>query len=245
MKIYQTVANYKRPGSFQLKETYPLPPYSTVIGMIHFICGFTEYTDMEVSIQGDVGGKFNDLATRYEGSSDKYEEARHNMTLEQSNGKIMGFCKGVCTTETLTDIELMLHIVPSNQELVDIIYEKMKNPSHFVSLGRREDIVRIDSIKVVDVKDEDIEESITLKRGAYIPIDRYKRLLYSALAERRNSYKIGTIIPLNKSYEKVMVDKNTEIRKWSKVNSVYTKAGRTLLTGKTTLDSEGDVLFLA
>jgi len=45
VKIYQEVANYKKPTSSQLKETYPLPPYSTVIGMVHSLCGFTEYQD--------------------------------------------------------------------------------------------------------------------------------------------------------------------------------------------------------
>ena len=43
LKLYQSMANYKKPTSFQLKETYPLPPYSTVIGMVHNLCNYEEY----------------------------------------------------------------------------------------------------------------------------------------------------------------------------------------------------------
>ncbi len=34
------MVNYRVPTSFQLKESYPLPPYSTVIGMVHSLCNF-------------------------------------------------------------------------------------------------------------------------------------------------------------------------------------------------------------
>ena len=59
LKLYQNLVNYKKPTSFQLKETYPLPPYSTVIGMIHYACDFDEYKDMNVSIQGSYYSKVN------------------------------------------------------------------------------------------------------------------------------------------------------------------------------------------
>ena len=69
VELYQNLCNYKRPTSFQLKETYPLPPYSTVIGMIHKICGYKTYNPMKISIQGTYESKVNDLWTRYEGFS--------------------------------------------------------------------------------------------------------------------------------------------------------------------------------
>lgn len=48
---FQNLANYRKPSSFIIKESYPLPPYSTVIGMIHAISGFDSYHKMQVSIQ--------------------------------------------------------------------------------------------------------------------------------------------------------------------------------------------------
>ena len=38
VKLTQDMVNYRKPTSFQLKETYPLPPPSTVIGMVHYLC---------------------------------------------------------------------------------------------------------------------------------------------------------------------------------------------------------------
>ena len=66
LKLYQNMVNYKVPTSFQLKESYPLPPYSTVIGMVHSLCDFKEYKPMKISISGNYFSKVNDLYTRYE-----------------------------------------------------------------------------------------------------------------------------------------------------------------------------------
>jgi CRISPR-associated protein Cas5t len=55
VRIYltQTSANYRREEIIENKMTYPLPPFSTVIGALHNICGFREYHPMDISIQGD------------------------------------------------------------------------------------------------------------------------------------------------------------------------------------------------
>lgn len=53
--LCQSSANYRRPETFENKMTYPLPPFSTVIGAIHKACGYTETHEMDVSIQGRYG----------------------------------------------------------------------------------------------------------------------------------------------------------------------------------------------
>lgn len=50
--LTQAQANYRREESVENKMTYPLPPYSTVIGALHKACGYKEYHPMDVSIQG-------------------------------------------------------------------------------------------------------------------------------------------------------------------------------------------------
>ena len=71
--IEQPTASYRIRQSLEIKESYPLPPYSTVIGMIHAACGFQEYVPMQVSIQGDVVSHVQELYTRYEfGNGTKY-----------------------------------------------------------------------------------------------------------------------------------------------------------------------------
>jgi len=51
--LTQNKAHYRKEESLQNKMTYPLPPFSTVIGAIHAACGFKEYHPMDLSIQGN------------------------------------------------------------------------------------------------------------------------------------------------------------------------------------------------
>ena len=41
LQCFQNLANYRKPSSFIIKETFPLPPYSTVLGMIHAAVSYT------------------------------------------------------------------------------------------------------------------------------------------------------------------------------------------------------------
>lgn len=50
--LTQTTANYAKEETVDIKMTYPLPPYSTIIGAIHEACGFKEYVPMDISVQG-------------------------------------------------------------------------------------------------------------------------------------------------------------------------------------------------
>lgn len=50
--LHQNQANYRKEETIDNKMTYPLPPFSTVIGAIHKACGYTEYVPMEIGIQG-------------------------------------------------------------------------------------------------------------------------------------------------------------------------------------------------
>lgn len=50
--IHQSSANYKKEETIDNKMTYPLPPISTIIGTLHSSCGYREYKEMDISIQG-------------------------------------------------------------------------------------------------------------------------------------------------------------------------------------------------
>lgn len=55
LHLKQNSANYRKEETVDCRMTYPLPPYSTVIGAIHNACGYKEYHPMQVSIQGKYG----------------------------------------------------------------------------------------------------------------------------------------------------------------------------------------------
>ncbi|MDA3884079.1 MAG: CRISPR-associated protein Cas5 [Candidatus Delongbacteria bacterium] len=50
--LTQSKAHYRKEESLTNKMTYPLPPFSTVIGALHKACKFKEYQPMDLSIQG-------------------------------------------------------------------------------------------------------------------------------------------------------------------------------------------------
>ena len=95
LHCFQNLANYKKPSSFIIKETYPLPPYSTIIGMIHAACGFKRYHRMKLSIQGTNQGTISELYTRYSFSPGrKYEENRHHGIYVNGSKKKYGITRG-------------------------------------------------------------------------------------------------------------------------------------------------------
>ena len=245
IKISQNMVNYRKPTSFQLKETYPLPPPSTVIGMIHRLCDYTEYHDMDVSIQGRHYSKVNDLYTVYEfKTGGKYEKGRHNINVDG-----YGMIKGVSTIELLVDVELLIHILPHRQEEIDQIYNALKSPREYPSLGRNEDLVVIDEVKKVEIIDDELQEELTLKPfySAYIPEDYIKDDIISINMGGKKRVLPGTKYKLSKDYtlENIGTKKAPRfIRKWNKVNVIY---GSKIFVGEDEsikIDEDKNIVFL-
>ncbi|BCJ95332.1 type I-B CRISPR-associated protein Cas5 [Anaerocolumna cellulosilytica] len=254
LKLRQDMVNYKKPASFQLKETYPLPPYSTVIGMIHNMCRFKEYKPMRVSIQGKYFSKVNDLYTRYEFKNGmSYDSTRHQLKVND-----FGVSRGVATIELLVDVELLLHIIPEEDSLLEEIYDSLKTPFEYLSLGRREDIAVIEEIRIVEIESINLEKSVSYstelnKRvgygyGAFIPICYFEDNQIRANSAKTSLQYSGTMIKLNKDY--VLHNVGTKkvpryIRKWNTVDALYTH-NFTLFSDFTFYqDDKGDYVFPA
>lgn len=220
LKLSQELVNYKVPTSFQLKETYPLPPYSTVIGMIHNLCEYTEYKEMKISIQGKYLSKVNDLYTRYEFKPEyKFEKGRHQLEV---NG--FGISRGVATAELLTEVELLIHIIPEEQGSIRDIEEAFLMPREYPSLGRREDLVVIDQVKVVDVTEKKLKKSINSNKdySAYVPINFVESIKFGN--QQQGVEFTGTRYRINKNYIIQTVGKGRskkEFRSWNKIDVIY------------------------
>lgn len=244
LRLWQDMVNYKKPTSFQLKETYPLPPYSTVIGMVHSLCGYEEYKPMKVSVQGKYFSKVNDLYTRYEfKNAMKYDSTRHQLQVGQ-----YGVCQGVATAELLVDVELMLHILPEDQTLVDKIYQAFQLPREYPSLGRREDIVTISEVKIVTLTEKELERQIKAPAGyyAYIPYEILEKESINLTNNVAGVSHSGTRYKLTKNYtlENYGSKKAPKFfRRWHKVDVIYASA--TALAEETFLiDDDNIVVYL-
>lgn len=237
LEIYQNLVNYKKPTSFQLKETYPLPPPSTVIGMVHFACDYKEYIPMEVAIQGKYHSKVNDLYTRYEFAAASFEDGRHNVKLDSSvENKSYGMMRGISTTELLVDNKLVLYICPEDEEKIEEIYSGFCNPREYLSLGRREDIVQINSVKIVEIEEVKLDDDVTMKYDTYIPVKFLKETNSNA-----------TIYTLNKDYALKTIKKDVQVRSWNKVKVAHCVEGKTVIDEGTKVMRELEaksILFL-
>ena len=232
LKLYQNMVNYKVPTSFQLKESYPLPPYSTVIGMVHSLCDFKEYKPMKISISGNYFSKVNNLYTRHE--------------FNNSDNVI----KGPATIEFLVDVNLTIHIIPEDQseEFLNMIFEAFKYPREYPSLGRREDIVLIKDVKIVDVEKKKLERDISNGEEdfAYIPVNFIQEKLVNHGDKKSGMNIYGTRYELTKNYTSDNIgteDKPQMIRFWKKEEVIYSSNIKGFKRREVPVDTDNEIVF--
>ena len=232
LKLYQNMVNYKVPTSFQLKESYPLPPYSTVIGMVHSLCDFKEYKPMKISISGNYFSKVNNLYTRHE--------------FNNSDNVI----KGPATIELLVDVNLTIHIIPEDQseEFLNMIFEAFKYPREYPSLGRREDIVLIKDVKIVNVEEKRLEKDLSNgeENFAYIPINFIQEKLVNHGNKKSGIGIYGTRYELTKNYILDNIgteDKPQMIRSWEKEEVIYSSNIKGFKRREVPVDTDDEIVF--
>ena len=208
LKLKQETACYKKPFATKVAETYPLPPYSTIIGMFHKILQAQsgEYFPMNISVQGS-----------YEGIFSNYQ----NLRMYKGKDKVTSMPRNV---HQLLDVNLIIH-VQAEDEIIDKIYQNIINGTETFTLGRNEDIVRIDIVKilenVIEVEEPNVEES------AYIP-------------EWIDNEIDGINYRLNTTYK---IQDN--VRKWNKVNVKYVEkyTNKSLVGTEILQDEDGDNIY--
>lgn len=241
IKCFQQMPNYRKPTSFQIKESYPLPPYSSVIGMIHTVCGFTEYHPMQVSVQGRYHSAVSDMYTKYTFGI-AYDESRHQAKV-RNGAKWDGIGIGPGYVQLLTDVELVLHIRPEAEEDLPVIYEALMNPAVYPSLGRHEDVLRIDEVAMTELSEF---ATTVLAYDAYVPLEYIR--------PRSDGSRTGSLYRINKQFT---IDANG-MRRWEKkVLSAHVAQGKKLMTrfflpeildvnaGSVYLDDEKQIVLFA
>ena len=246
LKLYQNMVNYKVPTSFQLKESYPLPPYSTVIGMVHSLCDFKEYKPMKISISGSYFSKVNDLYTRYEfKNGNPFETGRHQLNV---NG--YGINRGVATAELLVDVNLTIHIIPKDQsgEFLNTIFEAFKYPKEYPSLGRREDIVLSKDVRIVHVEEKKLEKDLSNGEDnfAYIPVNFIQEKLVNHGDKKIGMNIYGTRYELTKNYILNNIGTKAKpkmIRSWEKEEVIYSSNIKGFKRREVPVDTDDEIVF--
>lgn len=154
---YMETAQFRIPQwSGSLELTYPLPPCSTVIGMIHALCGWKEYHKMDVSISG-TSSFCSSLEHRWKGGAFSTKESeefckRFPVRAAYPDGYI-GWVNSITECNFLVDLKLRIYILPKNESDLTDIYNALYHPPIFPSLGRHSDLLLLDSVQIVEISD--------------------------------------------------------------------------------------------
>ncbi len=207
IKLFQETACYKKPFAFKVAETYPLPPYSTVIGMFHKIIGAKsgEYFPMNLSIQGE-----------YESIFSNYQ----NLRMYKGKGQVTAMPRNV---HQLLNVNLVIHM-KAEDSVVDKIYNNIIQGKETFTLGRNEDLVRVDDIKIIG-EPQMVEGNIINRYDAYIPVHLEDEIT-------------GINYRLNTTY---IIEE--DLRKWDKVDVKYVEKHSQQGLEEVLQDEEGDYIF--
>ena len=163
IKFFQGTASFKEPlWNGTLLPTRPLPPYSTVIGMIHTLCQWEELHRIKLSLTctnehlGSPQSTFNKgyIGGVTFGTINDEAKARWSTIVEGAFDDYIGFTSRLYITELLVDRCYTLHICVEDENEFNQIFKAFNYPPVYPSLGRWEDSIRIDDVKIVEVKEE-------------------------------------------------------------------------------------------
>lgn len=208
LRLFQETACYKKPFAFKIEETYPLPPYSTVIGMLHKILGAKsgEYYPMNISIQGDYESLNLNYIRKIKFATEKKKreyKRKYNIDMDATTAPFY--------TQFLFNVNLIIH-VKAKDDIIDKIYNNIISGKESFTLGRNEDLVRIDGISYV--QESDITNVIT-NHNAYVFEDDAERGIYFRL---NYNYKLKDDLRVFDKVNVRYVEKETQILKCKKDN---------------------------
>jgi CRISPR-associated protein Cas5t len=161
--------SFRQPDFHTYHKTLPLPPKTTVAGMIGSALGISpesvnedwlQNNRFQMGIVGKSNGRANDLwqIRKYENKQIK----AYNKGTESAPYKT-----AVIVRELLYASEFILYLHFEREKDYDLILNKIQNPEWALSLGREDELILVQEIKLVDLE----EKSDINFRNTVLPID--------------------------------------------------------------------------
>lgn len=217
LKIYQPNAHYRIPFTYQRRHTYPLPPYSTFIGLLCNILGVENYKNsgepcenqdcfclyhklkkIKISICGSFESKtteyiwFRNLSKKSHNDRFGYPEDRFfSGHIEHPGGQMP------VLIDVLNDVNLLIYLYHEDKSLLEKVKSSFENPCNRIyplHLGRAEDWIVIQDIKFVDLSETDCGGNF--KKFFWIPKDCYSYSNFDFAKFSGLLYKIPTFYKL-------------------------------------------------
>jgi len=169
IKCFGCLNSFRQPDFHTYHKTLPLPPKTTVAGMIGSALGISpervneewlQNNRFQMGIVGKSNGKANDLwqIRKYE---TKQIKAYKNGT------EVAPYKTAVIVRELLYASEFTLYLHFENEDDLELVFAKIQNPEWALSLGREDELVLVQEIKQIDL-DETTDISFC---NTVLPID--------------------------------------------------------------------------
>ncbi len=210
LKIYQPHAHYRIPFAFQRRHTYPIPPYSTVIGFLCNVLGIRNYKNegepeengdykelkrVKISICGTFESKttefvwFRNLNSEYHKERFGYVENRYiNGQVEHPGGQLPVYI------DVLNDVHLWIYISHDNEKFLERLKKEIKKEKESHSsriyplhIGRAEDWIVLEQVRIISIDDNKQEIYGSYKKFFWIPKEFYNE------HQKKNSEKSGEV----------------------------------------------------
>lgn len=166
IKIYQPTAHYRMPFTYQRRHTYPIPPYSTVIGFLCNLLGidsqdnelFKKLKESSLSVSGKFENKLTEYIWFRNLSRKAHEKYFGSTAIREKNGEtehIGG--QSPMKIDVLENMILNIHIGSEELSFLEYLKAELQNPQHrieTVHLGRAEDWIVFKSIEIVNLTTE-------------------------------------------------------------------------------------------
>jgi len=167
LKIYQPTAHYRIPFTFARRHTYPIPPYSTVIGFICNVLGIRDqqhenFEKLKEDLSLAIYGNYEYLNREYvwfrnlkkDSHVDRFGSSENRFIdqfPEHPGGQIPA------RVDVLENVKLVIYIRHEDENFIEILKKAFENPSNRIypiHLGRAEDLVGFEEVKTINIKEE-------------------------------------------------------------------------------------------
>ncbi|HGJ64392.1 TPA: type I-B CRISPR-associated protein Cas5 [bacterium] len=157
LKIYQPQAHYRIPFTYQRRHTYPLPPYSTVIGFLVNALGIINqeddlYKNGIKNLKISIAGKFESKTTEYIWFRNLSKEKHIQRFGYVENREVNGHVEHIggqspMSIDVLNEVHLLIYLYNPQFEYLLKIKDGICNPQkrlEILHLGRAEDWIVIE-----------------------------------------------------------------------------------------------------
>ena len=176
IEIFQPFAQYRNPFTFYYAQTYPLPPKSTIIGMLQNATNRyydKDFWSLKISIHGGFESYFwnyqqlikGDIGLKIRGNKPELWNQKRPLY-----GSILKSQRTPVHQQELFNGRLFLFI-KSNAGLIEEIKESVEKPKKILSLGRSEDIIFIKDVKELgrnEIEEKEVKKNIWMTYPTYI-----------------------------------------------------------------------------